>query len=313
MSDYRVRPNDTLSTIASRSQVTLGALERANPQIHNPNVIRVGQRLHIPDGMDPGQGPGQAQVRAPARDLAYGQRNASVKRLQTGLVQLGYLKQSDMNTGPGIFGPHTRAALSRFQERHGIHGDGGNHYGPKTRAALQTALGQPAHPSPAPAPSPSPTPNPSPSGSGYVKVPPGIRQPRWTPQQAVRYALDQVKHPDENYYEKCDHFAAACYGYGGSGYTSAASHWASIPSSMRHPGNTNPPAGALVFWTGGSHGYGHVAISLGNGKIASTDIRRHGQVDVVPLSEIHQRWGLSYAGWAPPYLNASWGVNPHSP
>jgi cell wall-associated NlpC family hydrolase len=68
-----------------------------------------------------------------------------------------------------------------------------------------------------------------------------------------------------------------------------------------------------VFWTGGSHGFGHVAISLGNGKIASSDILRTGKVDVVPLSMIQQKWGLHYAGWAPPYRQASWGVNPHTP
>lgn len=46
--DYTVRSGDTLSTIAARNHVSLAALERANPQIHNPNMIYVGQKIHLP-------------------------------------------------------------------------------------------------------------------------------------------------------------------------------------------------------------------------------------------------------------------------
>lgn len=45
---YTVKSGDSLSKIASSHGVSLSALERANPQIKNPNVISVGQRIHIP-------------------------------------------------------------------------------------------------------------------------------------------------------------------------------------------------------------------------------------------------------------------------
>lgn len=46
--NYTVRSGDSMSSIASRNGVSLAALERANPQIHNPNVIYPGEVVHIP-------------------------------------------------------------------------------------------------------------------------------------------------------------------------------------------------------------------------------------------------------------------------
>jgi LysM repeat protein/Tol biopolymer transport system component len=46
---YIVQPGDTLSGIAERFGVSLSQLLAANPQIVNPNVIVVGQRITIPD------------------------------------------------------------------------------------------------------------------------------------------------------------------------------------------------------------------------------------------------------------------------
>ncbi len=47
---YVVRYGDTMSAIAARSGVSLQALIAANPQVKNPNLIHVGQRLNIPSG-----------------------------------------------------------------------------------------------------------------------------------------------------------------------------------------------------------------------------------------------------------------------
>lgn len=47
---YVVRAGDTMSAIAARHRISLGALERANPQMRNPNLIYVGQRLSLPGG-----------------------------------------------------------------------------------------------------------------------------------------------------------------------------------------------------------------------------------------------------------------------
>jgi LysM repeat protein len=53
MSSVTVRPGDTLSGIASQYGVDLGALEAANPQIADFNVINIGDAINVPDGFDP--------------------------------------------------------------------------------------------------------------------------------------------------------------------------------------------------------------------------------------------------------------------
>lgn len=49
-SNYSVRAGDTLTSIAASHNVSLSALEGANPQISNPNVINIGETVHIPGG-----------------------------------------------------------------------------------------------------------------------------------------------------------------------------------------------------------------------------------------------------------------------
>jgi len=81
-----------------------------------------------------------------------------------------------------------------------------------------------------------------------------------------------------------------------SRYPDASTAWRN--TNDRYPGNRNPPRGAHVFWTGGSHGYGHVAMSLGGGKVRSTDAGGAGKVATVDLGWVESAWGLPYAGWA---------------
>jgi len=45
---YKVRKGDTMTAIATAHGVSLTALERANPQVKNPNLITIGQTLTIP-------------------------------------------------------------------------------------------------------------------------------------------------------------------------------------------------------------------------------------------------------------------------
>ncbi|MGZ6768003.1 MAG: hypothetical protein ACXVEQ_17080 [Nocardioidaceae bacterium] len=59
-----------------------------------------------------------------------------------------------------------------------------------------------------------------------------------------------------------------------------------------------PPAGAAVYYTGGSHGYGHIAISVGGGKVRSTDSGGSGRVATVGYRWPVTHWHLHYAGWA---------------
>lgn len=79
-------------------------------------------------------------------------------------------------------------------------------------------------------------------------------------------------------------------------YSDAATAW--THATGRRPGDRTPPVGAAVYWTGGSNGYGHVAISVGRGRIRSTDAPGLGQVGTVPLRWVETEWGLRYAGWA---------------
>lgn len=103
-------------------------------------------------------------------------------------------------------------------------------------------------------------------------------------------------------YGMCDNFVANMYGYSHSGYNTAIEHWRDTPSSLKHPGDMKAPAGALMFWSGGD---GHVALSLGDGNIVSTDIGGPSTVSTAPASDITTKWGKPYLGWAYPYFQGS--------
>ncbi len=70
----------------------------------------------------------------PAVNLKRGSQGPGVKLLQSALVKLRYMTQAQMDTGPGIFGAKTEAALKKFQRAQGV--DPLGVYGPKTRAAF---------------------------------------------------------------------------------------------------------------------------------------------------------------------------------
>lgn len=82
-------------------------------------------------------------------------------------------------------------------------------------------------------------------------------------------------------------------------YGTAAEAWAHTDHRIN---TTNPPRGSTVWWTGGSHGAGHIATSLGNGKIRSTDAGGSGVVATVDLHWPETHWGLRWAG-------VSWDIN----
>lgn len=70
-----------------------------------------------PDGQG---GPGYDGKGGPGPDvtvpLAPGSTDtANVRKLQQWLVKMGYMSQADMDTGPGIYGPRTTAAVTKFK------------------------------------------------------------------------------------------------------------------------------------------------------------------------------------------------------
>jgi hypothetical protein len=83
-------------------------------------------------------------------------------------------------------------------------------------------------------------------------------------------------------------------------YSDASTAW--FNTNHRFPGDRNPPRGSMVYWTGGSSGHGHIAVSLGKGKIRSTDAGGRGRVATVDLGWVERNWGQRYVGWA-------WDVN----
>lgn len=78
-------------------------------------------------------------------------------------------------------------------------------------------------------------------------------------------------------------------------YGSAAEAWAA--AEHRHKGDREPPRGAPLFWTGGSKGYGHIALALAT-SMRSTDVPATGKVGNDDGSFPRTQWGHTYAGWA---------------
>ncbi len=115
-----------------------------------------------------------------------------------------------------------------------------------------------------------------------------------TCEQAQQWALAEVANPSRSWYRSCLNFVTAAYGVNG-GAPSAIAMWNSLPSSDKHPPTTVAPAGALMFW-----GPNHVALSLGNNVLISTDVLGNGRAWIVSFAEMQTAWHLQYLGWAPP-------------
>lgn len=140
-------------------------------------------------------------------------------------------------------------------------------------------------------------------GTGADFLPGGPNLPRSNPRsaaQALTWAASQDGGPAA-WYQLCLRFVANAYGWRSSGVAYAIDHFYLAPAGMRHPGNRNPPPGALLFWDTG-HRAGHVAIALGSGLIASNDIESPGRISVVPATAPELRWGARYLGWTAPYF-----------
>ncbi|MBM0235081.1 hypothetical protein JNW91_26720 [Micromonospora sp. STR1_7] len=101
-----------------------------------------------------------------------------------------------------------------------------------------------------------------------------------------------------SYENLCLAFVAQAYGWGGSGWNTAeiGGDWESSHGYLKTSGI--PPRGALV-WYHNSVGSGHVAISLGEGKVIGTSVG--GGVGVAGYLD-HD----SYRGWSVAYLPAAW-------
>lgn len=108
-----------------------------------------------------------------------------------------------------------------------------------------------------------------------------------------------------SYYRMCARLAARIHGHAHSGWPSAIDQWEHyVDVGLAHPGDGDPPPGALVFWD--TDPFGHVAVYLGDGMVVTSDIYdrvtgRKGGVYLAPMSDVTSDfWHLPYLGWAPP-------------
>ena len=104
--------------------------------------------------------------------------------------------------------------------------------------------------------------------------------------------------PGEPVLNACERYMNLSYGIGG-GYPTALAHW-NAPGP-RTAGMSTPPRGALVFWRSGNPA-GHVALSLGNGQVVSTDFDGRsytaGVLSAGPITAV-DKWGPRL-GWRAP-------------
>ena len=86
----------------------------------------------------PNPAPTNQNPAIPTSTLKEGNRGSQVRQLQNLLVRFGFMTQAQMNTGPGIFGNRTEAALERFQRSVNLNDDGT--YGRNTRQAMRDII-----------------------------------------------------------------------------------------------------------------------------------------------------------------------------
>ena len=149
------------------------------------------------------------------------------------------------------------------------------------------------------------------SASGSIVIPPGT--PR-SVADAITASLALVG-TRSGFTNRCDHLACLAYGYGNSGYDTAADHWRTmLATGHAHPGDHCPPAGAFVFWaTRGPEGHVSLIVASDPGcdpatiKLVSNDVLDGqtgwpGGVYLVSLAQIESGFvtRAGYLGWTDP-------------
>ena len=75
--------------------------------------------------------------------------------------------------------------------------------------------------------------------------------------------------------------------------------WDNAPASLRYARDFDAPRGAIVLWSVGiGGGAGHIAISLGGGKMVTTT---GGAISIRNIRGFSDR---AYLGWMPPYFRS---------
>lgn len=114
-----------------------------------------------------------------------------------------------------------------------------------------------------------------------------------TPAQAIAFARRTRTFPEG----LCLVFVRSAFGVSAL-FGSAAAAWRG--AQFKHPVSSGMqvPRGAPVFWTGGSRGFGHIAIGTGNGRCWSSDAGGPGRTAKVSIDELTDRFNIDFQGWA---------------
>lgn len=95
----------------------------------------------------------------------------------------------------------------------------------------------------------------------------------------------------------CLRFVRTAYGVDAR-FLSASEAWRNANFKHSVKSGMQVPRGAPVYWTGGSQGFGHIAIATGNGRCWSSDAGGSGLTGKVSIDELTKRWGINFEGWA---------------
>jgi hypothetical protein len=112
--------------------------------------------------------------------------------------------------------------------------------------------------------------------------------------QRPRVSVARARRHTSGFSGQCLHFVWRCLD-GQHKYGLPDANAAFRASKHLHTTGT-PPAGVPVYFLGSKHG--HVALSVGGGRIRSTDWPSSGRISEVRISELAKAWGRRYAGWA---------------
>ena len=101
----------------------------------------------------------------------------------------------------------------------------------------------------------------------------------------------------------CLQFVYDAYQAGGGvdiGVAPSAVDWWNAHPDVQHPGDVNPPAGALVFWGPTSYNpYGHVALAEGGDIVISSEERAITTIHEFSIAD-RNATGYPYLGWIQP-------------
>lgn len=101
---YTVKPGDTLSKIAMRNGISLAQLLQANPQITNPNNIKVGDAINVPNAEVATDNTKPLPSNVPGATGAIGQALADALGALSAKYETGGKGPGTVSTGAGDFG-----------------------------------------------------------------------------------------------------------------------------------------------------------------------------------------------------------------